>query len=241
MNPLVRLSEEKGQTAFGCVVDLNRIGERKRMNFVNDLARIVRDVQRVVVATVDDAGMPETRAVEMLDADAEGLYFIVDRTTAFYAQLTARKSIAFTGVQGASYGECATVTLRGRVEEMGSGLVLPLLEKNEAIFEFYEDEESRKNLTVFRMYQGAGERTERHAGTVVRTPLRFGDERMNAGIEKRSYFITEDCDGCRACVSKCPEGCIDVSMVPAVIDQQRCTRCGNCEMACFQEAIVILK
>lgn len=213
----------------------------KRMDFVNDLTRIVRDVQRVVIATVDDAGMPETRAVEMLDADAEGLYFIVDRTTAFYAQLMARKSLAFTGVQGASYGECATVTLRGRVEEMGSGFVLPLLEKNEAVFEFYKNEESRKNLTVFRMYQGVGERTERHAGTVARTPLRFGDERMNAGIKKRSYFITEDCDGCRACVSKCPEGCIDVSMVPAVIDQERCTRCGNCEMACFQEAIIVVK
>ena len=119
--------------------------KKKRMDFVNDLTRIVRDVQRVVIAMVDDAGMPETRAVEMLDADAEGLYFIVDRTTAFYAQLAARKSLAFTGVQGASYGECATVTLRGRVEEMGSGLVLPLLEKNEAVFEFYKNEELRKN------------------------------------------------------------------------------------------------
>ena len=146
------------------------------MDFVNDLTRIVRDVQRVVVATIDDAGMPETRAVEILDADAEGLYFIVDRTTAFYAQLAARKSLAFTGVQGASYGECATVTLRGRVEEMGSGLVLPLLEKNEAVFEFYKNEESRKNLTVFRMYQGAGERTERHAGTVARTYERLHQE-----------------------------------------------------------------
>lgn len=236
-----KIEQEKGQTVFRCVVDLSRIGERKRMDFVNDLTSIVRDMQRVVAATVDDAGMPETRAVEMLDADAEGLYFVVDRTTGFYAQLVARKSLAFTGVQGASYDECVTITLRGRVEEMGSGLVLPLLEKNEEVFGFYKNEESRKNLTVFRMYQGAGERVERHVGTVACTPLRFGDERMNAGIKKRSYFITEDCDGCRACVSKCPEGCIDVSMIPAVIDQERCTRCGNCEMACFQEAIVILK
>ena len=131
----------------------------------------------------------------------------------------ARKSLAFTGVQENLYGKCATVTLRGRVEEMGSGVRFAVLEKNEAVFEFYKNEESRKNLTVFRMYQGVGERTERHAGTVARTPLRFGDERMNAGIKKRWYFITEDCDGCRACVSKCPEGCIDVSMVAAVIDR----------------------
>lgn len=212
--------------------------ERMPMKYIDDLLRIVRDIQHVVVATVDDVGMPQTCVVEMLDADAEGLYFIVDRTSSLYGRLVANKSLAFTGIDASSRD---TVTLRGRIEEMGSGLVFALLEKRGAASDAYRNEDSCKNLTVFRMYQGMGE-WETHCGdSIDRTLLRFGDERMNAGVKKRSYFITEDCDGCKACVSKCSEGCIDVSMVPAVIDQKRCTRCGNCEMACFQEAIVVMK
>ena len=119
------------------------------MDFVNDLTRIVRDVQRVVIATVDDAGMPETRAVEMLDADAEGLYFIVDRTTAFYAQLMARKSLAFTGVQGASYGECATVTLRGRVRKWARGSFCRCLRKTKRFSSFIKTKNRVRTLRCF--------------------------------------------------------------------------------------------
>ncbi|MFQ9741049.1 MAG: 4Fe-4S binding protein [Slackia sp.] len=70
--------------------------------------------------------------------------------------------------------------------------------------------------------------------------LRFGDERMNAGI-KALVFHHRRLRRLQGVRFGNVRRCIDVSMVPAVIDQQRCTRCGNCEMACFQEAIVILK
>lgn len=205
---------------------------------LDQLARIVREVRVVAAAVVDDAGMPMTRVVDMLDVDAEGLYFALARTEGFYAALAEKKALSFTGMMGEEPAARTTVSVQGRVEELGSGLVLPLFEKNPGMLEAYPTESSRENLTVFRVYQGSGAWAEAAQGETRRTPLRFGDERFNAKNAKRGYFITDECDGCRACVSKCPEGCIDVSMVPAVIDQERCTRCGNCEMACFQEAIV---
>ena len=215
------------------------------VEYVEYLMRMVREMRHVAAATLDDAGLPAMHIVELVGADAEGLYFPVDRASALYAQLVAGKSIAIQGMAGSSASYDAAASLRGRVEDLGTAAATAFARQAQPAAG--ADGLAGDTMTLFRLYQAVGEWHERgcedgcSACAFDRTPIRFGDDRVRAGATRRAYVITDECDGCRACVSKCPEGCIDVSSVPAVIDQDRCTRCGNCEMACFQEAIVRVK
>lgn len=219
--------------------------EGRYVEYVEYLMRMVREMRHVAAATLDDAGLPAMHIVELVGADAEGLYFAVDRASALYAQLVAGKSIAIEGMGGSSVSYSAAASLRGRVEDLGTAAAATSV--GQTGLAANADGGAGDAVTLFRLYQAVGAWRERGcedaygASAFVRTPIRFGDDRVRAGATRRAYVITDECDGCRACVSKCPEGCIDVSSVPAVIDQNRCTRCGNCEMACFQEAIVRVK
>jgi len=47
----------------------------------------------------------------------------------------------------------------------------------------------------------------------------------------------DGCVGCGACLSVCPQQCIDISGIPAIIDQNRCLHCGRCVEACPAGAI----
>ena len=212
---------------------------REPMEYLDDLARIASAVRVAAAAAVDDAGMPASCLAEVAGADGDGLYVLVDRESECCKLLAARKCMALTGADGAFADEGAALSLRGRVEEAALEAVLAFADAPDAGAALRAA--GRTDIAAFRLYQAAGELVEHRGGQALRMPVRFGEERMNAGVKARSYIVTDECDGCRACVSKCAEGCIDVSMVPAVIDQERCTRCGNCATACFQEAIIVVK
>lgn len=53
--------------------------------------------------------------------------------------------------------------------------------------------------------------------------------------------VDEDkCTGCGECVLRCPEGAISLNDDGvAVVDQDKCTGCGKCTRACPVEAIAI--
>lgn len=219
---------------------VRRMSEKgRRMEYIDDLARIASAVRVACAAVVDDAGLPATCPVEMAGADGDGVYVLVDRDDECYKLLASRKSMALTGIEGALDAEGASLSLRGRIEEAAIEAVLAFADAPDAGAVLRAL--GCRDIAAFRLYQASGELVERRDGQARRMPVRFGEERMNAGVKARSYIVTDECDGCRACVSKCAEGCIDVSMVPAVIDQDRCTRCGNCATACFQEAIIVVK
>lgn len=209
------------------------------MEYMDDLARIAAAVRVACAAAVDDAGLPVTCTAEVAGADGDGLYVLVDRADECCKLLASRKSMALAGVEGALDPDGASLSLRGRIEEAAIEAVLAFASAPDAGAALRAL--GCCDIAAFRLYQATGELVERRDGQVSRMPVRFGEERMNAGVKARSYIVTDECDGCRACVSKCAEGCIDVSMVPAVIDQDRCTRCGNCATACFQEAIIVVK
>ena len=46
------------------------------MKTADYLSYIVNKIHRTIVATVDDDGLPVTCAIEMMDADESGLYFL---------------------------------------------------------------------------------------------------------------------------------------------------------------------
>ena len=197
------------------------------------LAYLVEEIHTTVVATVDDAGLPVTAAIDMMDADEGGVYFLTARGKGFYDRLKKRGVLALTGMKGEDTMHCAALSIRGKVRELGSNLLPRLFEKNPYMNEIYPDAASRSALTVFVIYEGSGEWFDLSKTPIERFSFTFGKMKVEAG----GYFITTGCTGCGDCETVCPQSCIDLISVPAVIKQAHCLHCGNCYEICPAKAI----
>lgn len=198
------------------------------------LKYIVDEIHTTVVATVDDDGLPVTAAIDMMDYDESGLYFLTAKGKGFYDRLKKREYMALTGMKGEDTMSCVAVSVRGKVMELGSDLLLRLFEKNPYMNEIYPTAESQKALTVFQLYEGSGEWFDLSKKPIERASFTFGGTK----IKIDGYFITNTCVGCRACEAVCPQNCIDFSVTPAVIRQENCLHCGNCMKICPQKAVI---
>ena len=65
------------------------------------LKYIVEKIHSTVFATVDREGRPVTCAIDIMDYDESGLYFLTAKGKNFYERLKYNENIAFTGA--ASY------------------------------------------------------------------------------------------------------------------------------------------
>ena len=124
---------------------------------MNYLKYLVEEIHTTVVATVDDTGLPVTAAIDMMDYDEGGLYFLTAKGKGFYDRLKKRGVLALTGMKGADTMHCAALSIRGKVRELGGELLPRLFEKNDYMNEIYPDAASRSALTVFVIYEGSGE------------------------------------------------------------------------------------
>ena len=61
---------------------------------------LVNEIHTTIVATVDDEGLPVTAAIDMMDADENGLYFLTARGKGFYDRLKKRGFLALTALKG---------------------------------------------------------------------------------------------------------------------------------------------
>ena len=61
---------------------------------------ISEDIHRTIVATVDDEGLPVTAAIDMMDSDENGLYFLTAKGKNFYDRLIKRGYLALTAMKG---------------------------------------------------------------------------------------------------------------------------------------------
>ena len=198
------------------------------------LSYLVEEIHTTVVATVDDSGLPVTAAIDMRDADENGVYFLTAKGKGFYDRLKKRGALALTGMKGEDTMHCAALSIRGKVRELGSEFLPRLFEKNPYMNEIYPDAASRNALTVFVIYEGSGEWFDLSKKPIERASFTFG----SAEEVREGYFITDACIGCKLCYSKCPQRCIDISEKPAVIHQENCLHCGNCYEICPARAIV---
>ncbi|MBQ3108539.1 MAG: 4Fe-4S binding protein [Clostridia bacterium] len=200
-----------------------------------DYLRILHEeIHTVVMATADDSGLPVTCAVDILDHVDESLYFLTSKGKTFYKRLKKTSFVALTGAKGTSTLNRASISLRGKVREVGNAMIPELLEKNPFMKTAYPTEEARRQLTVFQLYEGTGEWFDFTKKPIERAYFSFGG---GAGEEK-GFFITARCVGCGTCINSCPQDCISENGLPFVIDQQHCMHCGNCMDACPENAIV---
>ena len=197
------------------------------------LAYVVDEIHRTIVATVDDDGLPVTAAVDMMDYDDAGLYFLTAKGKNLYDRLKKREFVAFTGMKGEDTTSTVAVSIRGKVKELGGGRLPRIFQKNPYMAEIYPTEQSRAALTVFQIYEGAGEWFDLSKKPIERASFTFG----GAEDPRSGYRVTSKCIGCMTCVSVCPQNCIDASATPAVIQQDHCLHCGNCYEKCPQGAV----
>ena len=61
---------------------------------------IVDEIHSTVIATVDDNDLPVTCAIDIMDFDENGLYFLTAKGKGFYDRLKKQGFIALTGMRG---------------------------------------------------------------------------------------------------------------------------------------------
>mgnify|MGYP000845126032 FL=1 len=196
---------------------------------VKDYLKIIsEDIHTTIVATADEEGLPVTAAIDMMDADENGLYFLTAKGKNFYDRLIKREYLALTAMKGEDTMSSVAISVRGKVRELGYDKIPELFEKNPYMHEIYPTAESIQALTVFQIYEGTGEYFDLSKKPIERASFSFGGE-----IKKeQGYFITDECIGCGSCVEVCPQSCIIPDEVPFVIKQENCLHCGNCRATC---------
>lgn len=194
---------------------------------------IVDEIHSTVIATVDDNGLPVTCAIDIMDFDENGLYFLTAKGKGFYDRLKKQGFIALTGMRGKDTLSCVAVSVRGKVREVGTTLLPTLFQKNPYMNEIYPSVESMSALTVFQLYEGSGEWFDLSKKPIERAGFTFGGGKAN----QERYFVTDKCIGCKLCYSRCPPKCIDIEKKPVVIQQEHCLHCGNCYEICPVHAI----
>ena len=197
------------------------------------LKYIVEKIHSTVFATVDSEGRPVTCAIDIMDYDESGLYFLTAKGKNFYDRLKSNENIAFTAMKGEDTLSCVAVSVQGRAKEIGPDRLLDLFRKNSYMAKIYPDERSRSALTVFKIYEGTGEWFDLSKLPIERAGFSFGGARE----KETGYFVTDKCIGCKLCYSKCPQKCIDITQKPVVIRQENCLHCGNCCEICPAGAI----
>lgn len=194
---------------------------------------IVKKIHSVVLATVNSEGQPVTCAIDMMDYDENGLYFLTAKGKNFYNRLKTNENVAFTAIKGEDTLSCVAVSVQGKAKEIGPDRLPELFRKNPYMEKIYPNVYSRSALTVFKIYEGTGEWFDLSRLPVKRSDFSFG----GAQTRENGYFVTDRCIGCKLCYSKCPQKCIDISSKPVVIRQEHCLRCGNCFEICPARAV----
>lgn len=216
------------------IINIERSDRCKDMEAKDYLRYISEVIHTTIVATVDDEGHPVTAAIDMMDSDENGLYFLTAKGKSFYDRLIKREYLALTALKGETTMTSVAVSVKGKVKELGSDKIPELFEKNTYMKEIYPTEESRKALTVFQVYEGSGEWFDLSKKPIERASFTFG------GRIKKSegYIITDACIGCGSCIAVCPQNCIRTGDIPYEIAQEHCLHCGNCLSACPAGAVI---
>ena len=94
------------------------------------LSYLVNEIHSVVMATVDGSGLPVTCAIDIMDCDENGLYFLTAKGKDFYCRLKSRGYVALTGMSGHDTLSSVAVSVRGKVREIGPDRLSKLFEKN---------------------------------------------------------------------------------------------------------------
>lgn len=190
---------------------------------------LVEDIHSTTVATIGTDGHPQTRIIDMMHYDEQGVYFLTAKGKAFYEQLMQQQYVAISATK-----DKQAVSLRGKVINIGKKNLDIMFDKNPYMKEIYPGN-TREALEVFCLNDAQGEFFDiGNPSHIVRESIIIGET-----VEKQTgYFVGEGCIGCKLCYSVCPQKCIDISCKPVTINQKHCLHCGRCAQICPKQVIV---
>ena len=203
------------------------------MKYMDYFSFLVDKIHSVIAATIDENGLPVTCAIDMMDWDENGLYFLTAKGKNFYHRLKQQKYIALTGMKGADTLSSIALSIGGKVTEIGAERLPLLFRKNPYMHKIYPTTASTAALTVFQIYAGKGEWFDLSKKPIERDSFTFGE--MKA--VRNGYWIGAECCGCGTCLTVCPQNCIDLAEDSASIRQNNCLHCGACFEKCPVGAI----
>lgn len=192
------------------------------------LKRLVEDIHSATVATIGADGHPQTRVIDMMLWDEQGVYFLTAKGKAFYRQLMEQRYIALSATK-----DKISISLRGKIKNIGNEKLDEIFEKNSYMKAIYPGE-TRSALEVFCLYEAEGEYFD------ISDPSHVTRDSFTVGAVAAvpsGYYVGDGCIGCKMCYSVCPQKCIDVTKKPVVIDQKRCLHCGRCAESCPKQVI----
>ena len=192
------------------------------------LRLLVEDIHSTTVATLGTDGHPQTRIIDMMLWDEKGVYFLTAKGKAFYAQLMEQKYVALSATK-----DKISVSLRGKIKNIGSEKLDEIFEKNTYMQSIYPGS-TRRALEVFCLYEAEGEYFD------ISDPAHIVRDSVTIGVRKQAvpgYYVGAGCIGCKLCYSVCPQKCIDISAIPVIIDQHHCLHCGQCAEICPKQTI----
>ena len=99
------------------------------------LKKLVEEFHSATVATIGADGHPQTRVIDMMLWDDRGVYFLTAKGKEFYRQIMEQQFIAVSATKGK-----ASVSLRGKVKNIGSERPDEIFEKNVYMKEIYQDD-----------------------------------------------------------------------------------------------------
>lgn len=192
------------------------------------LKMLVEELHSTTVATLGADGHPQTRIIDMMHYDEEGVYFLTAKGKEFYAQLMEQNYVAISATK-----DKVAISLRGKVRNIGKKNLDIMFEKNPYMKDIYPGDTGAA-LDVFQLYEASGEYFDiSNPSCIVRESIIIGNEKE----VQRGFVVGTECIGCKLCYSVCPQKCIDTSVKPVVIDQNHCLHCGRCAEICPKQCI----
>ncbi|WP_080797990.1 4Fe-4S binding protein [Arabiibacter massiliensis] len=188
---------------------------------------LFRSVKIASAATVDTAGHPRTRIVNVMLADDSGMYLVASKGKPFYRQMVETGEVALS----AMCPECQSLKFLGKCRVVGKEWLDRIFDANPGLAEVYPGD-TRYILDAFHVYEGAGEWFDLLHHPISRETFAFG----GTPEERPGFCITDACTGCGACLDTCPQQCIREGS-PYVIEWEHCLQCGACFDTCPADAV----
>ena len=200
-----------------------------------DLQTCLKKMQLVGVlafATVDEEGAPQVRNISAIHYEENALYFFTARGKNFCKELLSDGRVQIL---------CYT-KYKEMIRLSGKAYAVPDEEQIKWRDVIFEEQPYLANVypgdtrnigIVFYIDKAEIEYFNLSVNPIFRETYLLG----NVQVKEKGFLITDSCVGCGKCKTACPQRCIDISTVPAVINQNHCLHCGRCTEVCPMQSI----